>query len=205
MIMLEFNFQERSGNETMSMSSFSSLKNGLLRMSDHDCVFPEVVIEKGDEDENLKVGMKVLTPCVTCGETPLDDLHFMNNRCEELQAALLAVEPYRPLYHWTPSSRRKQINRYGLRPAMPSTTSTEGYKAPYVCFADSPSWAWALSGGMKWAPTGNWDLWMTYLHNIEEPIVHATPDRPTGLYEVRSIHRLYKRNLWYVGSRMKWE
>jgi hypothetical protein len=172
-------------------------------MSDHDCKFPEVTIEKADEDENLKEGMKVLTPCLVCGETPLDNLEFMNNRAEELQAALLAVEPNRPLYHWAPRARTRQILRYGLRPAMRPSTSTEGYKVPYVCLADSPSWAWALSGEMKWTPIGEWDLWMCWLQDIKEPIVHATPDRPSGLYEVRTEHRIYKRDLWYVGSRLK--
>jgi hypothetical protein len=172
-------------------------------MSDHDCKFPEVILEDVDEDENLKEGMHVLIPCPECGQTPLDNLEFMQKRQKELEDSLLAVEPYRPMYHWAPESRRKGIIRYGLRPSMPSTTSTEGYRAPYVCYADSPSWAWALSGQMKWAPEGNWDLWMTYLDKIEEPVVHATPNRPSGLYEVRSIHRLYKRDLWYVGSRMK--
>jgi hypothetical protein len=172
-------------------------------MNDHDCKFPEVVIEKADEDENLKEGMKVLIPCPVCGETPLDNLEFMNNRANELQDALRAVQPYRPLYHWSPRVRMKQILRYGLRPGMRSTTSTEGLRVPYVCFADSPSWAWALSGQMKWAPSGDWDLWLTYMNDITEPILHATPDRPSGLYEVRTEHRVYKRNLWYVGSRTK--
>ena len=172
-------------------------------MSDHDCKFPEVEVEEADENDVLKAGMLVLIPCPVCGETPLDNIQFMNSRCEELQKSLIAVAPYRPLYHWAAVARRKQIIRYGLRPSMRSTTSTEGYKAPYSCFADSPSWAWALSGEMKWAPKGVWDLWMTYLDKIEEPIVHSTPDRPSGMYEVRTIHRLYKRDLWFVGSRTK--
>ena len=172
-------------------------------MSDHDCIFPDVIIEEADEDENLKAGMHVLIPCPTCGETPLDNLEFMQARQKELEEALIAVEPYRPMYHWAPATRRKQINRYGLRPGMRSTTSTEGYRAPYCCFADSPSWAWALSGQVRWAPKGEWDLWMTYLNKIKDPVIHATPDRPSGLYEVRGLHRLYKRDLWYVGSRIK--
>lgn len=168
-------------------------------MTQHECTFPEVVIEESYEDENLRAGMKVLVPC-TCGETPLDQFEFLHARGAELQAALLAQEPYRWLYHWAPASRRKQIIRYGLRPGMRPTTSSE-MGAPCVCFADSPSWAWSLSGGMRWTPDGEWDLWQTSLDRLTDPLVLATPDRPSGLYEVRTEHRVYKRDLWLVGSR----
>lgn len=171
----------------------------------HECEFPEVVIEEADESENLRAGMKVLTPC-TCGETPLDHFDLLEMHRKELQAALLAYEPFRPLYHWAPTVRRKQIIRYGLRPGSRPTTST-GMGAPCVCFADSPSWAWALSGGNRpgvRAPWDQWwDLWQTSLDRLTEPIVLGTPDRPSGLYEVRTEHRVFKRDLWYVGSREK--
>jgi hypothetical protein len=168
----------------------------------HDCLFPEVVIEGSDEDEGpLRAGMAVLVPC-ECGETPLDQIEFLHARDRELTAALLAQEPYRPLYHWAPSARRKQIIRHGLLPGRRPTTSSE-IGAPCVCFADSPSWAWALSGGMRWTPAGEWDLWQTHLDRLTEPLVLATEDRPSGLYEVRTEHRVYKRDLWLVGSRTK--
>jgi hypothetical protein len=166
----------------------------------HECEFPEVLIEERDEDGPLRAGMKVLIPC-SCGETPLDQFDFLHARSAELQSALLAYEPYRWLYHWAPTSRRKQILRYGLRPGMRPTTST-GYVAPCVCFADSPSWAWTLSGGMRWTPAGPWDLWQTSLDRLTDPLVLATDQRPSGLYEVRTEHRVYKRDLWLVGSRM---
>lgn len=169
---------------------------------DHLCSFPQIEIL--EEDGDLKKGMKVLSPCPECGETPLDHIEFSERRQKELQDALLAVEPFRPLYHWSPVARRKQINRYGLRPHMrPAVSVVEGYKAPYVCFADSPSWAWALSGAMNWPPKGEWDLWMVYLDRLTDPIVHATPDRKSGLYEVRTEHRVFKRDIWYVGHRTK--
>lgn len=171
----------------------------------HSCEFPEILIEESDEDEHLVAGMKVLVPC-DCGEMPLDHLDFMTKRDEEMTAALLAVEPSRPLYHWSPTVRRKQIIRYGLRPAMPSVTSHE-WRAPYVCFADSPSWAWALSGGLRRQPIApwerEWDLWQTWQEALVEPQVLATPDRPSGIYEVRTEHRVFKRDLWLVGSRTK--
>lgn len=173
-------------------------------IEDHVCSFPQVEILESDEDDqgNLKVGMKVLAPCPICGETPMDHLTFTEDRSDELQKALLAVEPLRALYHWSPTRRRKQIIRYGLRPFMRRTTS-EGYRAPCICFADSPSWAWALSGGMRWTERGSWDLWMTWQDRLTDPVVLPSSERHSGLYEVRTEHRVYKRDLWYVGSREK--
>lgn len=170
-------------------------------MDNHDCKFPEVLIEEGDESGELKVGMRVLIPCV-CGETPYDSAEILHRHISELQEALLAQKPNCPLYHWAPVARRKQIIRYGLRPGMRSTT-TETHIAPYICFADSPSWAWALSGQMPHSPSGEWDLWMTWLEVVTDPTVLATSDRPSGIYEIRTPNRVYKRDLWYVGSRIK--
>lgn len=172
-------------------------------MAEHECQFPDFEILEADEGDVLQKGAHVLGPC-ECGETPFDHLDFLERRNQELEKALVAVQPYRPMYHWSPRERQKQIIRYGLRPGMRNTTTIEDYRAPYICFADSPSWAWALSGEQKRFPKGTeWDLWMTYLSDIQEPIVHATPDRPSGLYEVRTVHRLYKSKLWHVGSRIK--
>jgi hypothetical protein len=176
-------------------------------MTDHQCEFPEVLVEETDEDDLLKAGMKVLVPCRDCGQTPLEEFDFLHRHTQELQAALLATEPVRALYHWAPASRRKQIIRYGLIPGRRITTSTGSVTvsggSPCVCFADSPSWAWALSGGMRWTPGGEWDLWMTWQDKLTEPVVLAAPDRPSGLYEVRTAHRVFKRDVWYVGSRVK--
>jgi hypothetical protein len=167
----------------------------------HECEFPEVLIEETDEDGNLKAGMKVLVPCPVCGETPLEQFEFMQNHLTELNTALLAQEPYRMLYHWAPWKRRGQILRYGLRPGMRTTTSTGLLGGSCICLADSPSWAWTLSGGMPHAPGGQWDLWQTSLDRLTDPLVLATDERPSGLYEVRTEHRIYKRDIWWVGSR----
>lgn len=171
----------------------------------HECGHPEVLIEEVDEspDGVLRAGMRVLIPCPVCGETPLDSLATEQARNAELQAALLAHRPNMPLYHWSPRVRRKQIERYGLRPGMRATTTTGNLGAMCVCFADSPSWAWALSGGMDWTPVGEWDLWQTWLEALDDPVVLSTPDRPSGLYEVRTESRVYKRNLWWAGERTK--
>jgi hypothetical protein len=176
-------------------------------MAEHACEFPEVIIEEGDfgPDDPIKAGMKVLIPCPECGETPLDSLELLHTHTAELQTALLRQEPNRPLYHWAPVARRKQIMRYGLLPGKRPTTSSGGMGAPCVCLGDSPSWAWALSGGMPYTPDGEWDLWQTWLEALDEPVVLAdhTGSRPSGIYEVRTEKRIYKRNVWWVGSRLK--
>jgi hypothetical protein len=170
-------------------------------VTEHECSFPEVKILETEGE--LKAGMKVLIPCPVCGETPLDTIEFMENRQDELQAALLAYQPHIPLFHWAPATRRGQIERYGLRPKMRASTSLGNWKAPYVCLADSPSWAWALSGSNRWTVGGEWDLWMTWMAKVTQPSIQPAPDRPTGIYEVRTEHRIFKRDLWYVGSRVK--
>lgn len=172
-------------------------------MTEHICSFTEVKILEADAEGDLEAGMRVLIPCKDCGETPLDHIEFMDRRDEELSASLLAFQPHIPLYHWAPANRRRQIERYGLRPAMRPSTSLGEWKAPYVCLADSPQWAWALSGNNRWTQDGEWDLWTTWMARITEPIIQPTPDRPTGIYEVRTEHRIFKRDLWYVGSRVK--
>lgn len=171
----------------------------------HECVFPELEITESDEDDNLKAGMRVLIPCPECGDTPLDQMDMLQRYVTEYGLALTAAKPVMPLFHWSPAVRRKQITRYGLRPFMRVTTSTGedtgGY--PVICFADSPSWAWALSGGMRWTPDGEWDLWQTSLDRLTEPVVLPGEDRLSGIYEVRTEHRVFKRDLWWVGSRVK--
>lgn len=111
--------------------------------------------------------------------------------------------PPLPLFHWAPAERRKQIIRRGLRPSSRPTTNLE-WRAPYVCFADSPSWAWGLSGAMNWAPAGEWDLWQTSLDVLPVPVtVVPNPDRWSGAHEVRTPDRVPKSLLWLAGHRTK--
>lgn len=104
------------------------------------------------------------------------------------------------LYHWSPTARRGQINRRGL---VPGSRSVDGaWKPPFVCFADSPSLAWALSG----ANHGHhgpaiWDLWMTWL-SIPSGVEGLPFDHdPSQIKEYRVYERIYKRDLWMVGTR----
>lgn len=173
-------------------------------MAEHECRFPEVVIGERDDDGPLTAGMQVLTPC-ECGGTPLDEINWYSNTLEATQKALdlLLVSRLMALYHWAPAARRKQIIRYGLRPKMrPTTNASPDWVAPYVCFGDTADWAWALSGAQRGSPSGEWDLWLTRADLLTEP--HILPSSETnGIHEVRTEHRVWKRHLSYVGSRVK--
>ncbi len=103
------------------------------------------------------------------------------------------------LFHWSPTARRKQIIRYGLRPNMRPVVSTPGWKPPYVCFAESPSWAWALSGYFH-PEIREWDLWQTSMSRLGRYEVVETYDQHRW-HEVRSFERVFKRDLWYVATR----
>lgn len=167
-----------------------------------DCSYDEVIVEA--DDGPLRAGMRVLVPC-SCGETPYDEVARLIRDAANLQDAILALSPYRELFHWAPRARRKQIIRYGLRPRMRTTATTglDGWRAPWTCFADSPSWAWALSGDQPNAPAGDYDLWVTSLDRLVDPIVCESADRPSGMHEVRTRERVFKRDLWLAGTRTK--
>lgn len=112
----------------------------------------------------------------------------------------------RPLYHWSPRARRKQIQRYGLRPNMRPNIHTPGWKPPYVCFADDAAWAWALSGEMRHAPPGTYDLWQTYLGQMPDgslEFLAAFDGDDRDFHEVRVHARVYKRHLIWVAERVK--
>jgi len=99
------------------------------------------------------------------------------------------------LYHWSPSSRRKGILRRGLVPG--SRSVDRAWKPPYVCYADSPSLAWSLA---KHRPgVESWDLWMTRSDCLAgyEVLYFDNGTRK----EVRVYERIFKRDLWYVGTR----
>lgn len=79
------------------------------------------------------------------------------------------------------------------------STLTAGWRAPYVCFAETPSWAWGLSGAMR-PDILAWDLWQTSLDRLPEPELKPSYDEHRW-HEVRTAHRVYKRDLWYVATR----
>ena len=103
------------------------------------------------------------------------------------------------LFHWSPVSRRKSIERQGLRTGKPHAAHSEGWQADYLCFAASPSLAWGLSAKAINRP-GDWDLWMTWSNGFEKPLKRV---RWEGLEvkEYRTKENVPKSRLWYVGTR----
>ncbi|HEX8489329.1 MAG TPA: hypothetical protein VF642_12345 [Propionibacteriaceae bacterium] len=169
----------------------------------HD--FAEAIIGREDADGVLKDGMKVMLPCKFCHMGALEQLNEMGYYLEETQRAFTRLFAHRSvaLYHWAPSARRKQINRYGLRPGQrPTTHAGTNWRATWVCFADTPSWAWALSGGQESAPAGEWDLWQTYTDRLTDALILPSIEG-NGVHEVRTEHRVYKRDLWLAAGRVK--
>lgn len=168
------------------------------------CMFPEVEIGDDQLPESvLREGMKVLLPCISCGQTPKMHMDWQDSTAEELEKALNCAlqTSHRVLYHWAPADRRAQIIRYGLRPSMrPTTNVSLDWRAPWVCLATDPNWSWALSGGQRGARRGEWDLWLTYADRLTEPYVVPRPEG-NGIHEVRTKHRIYKRHLVFVGTR----
>lgn len=106
-----------------------------------------------------------------------------------------------PLFHWSPAERRGQIVRYGLRPRMRPTISTPGWRAPYVCLAETPSWAWALSGmrAERDREPGHWDLWQVDVNGLLGETVPTYDEH--RWHEVRVQERIYKRRMWHVATR----
>lgn len=105
-----------------------------------------------------------------------------------------------PLYHWSPTTRRGQINRRGLVPGSLSTDRL--WRPPFVCFADSPSLAWALSGMTGRGPeVASWDLWMTWSDVPSGMEAILFDDDRSRVKEYRVYERIYKRDLWYVATR----
>jgi hypothetical protein len=105
------------------------------------------------------------------------------------------------LYHWSPKSRRQSILKLGLVPGKLSVDKT--WRPPYICLSSSPYSAWLLSPFMNGlgfdgeAPvTEDWDLWMTYSSKVKN--LRQRKDYPC---EYRTRYRVYKRDLWFVGSR----
>lgn len=106
------------------------------------------------------------------------------------------------LFHWSPTERRGQINHLGLLPSSRPTTNValedgRPWRAPYVCFCPSPSWAWALSGRFR-PDVASWDLWQVWRSWLPR---NRAIWEAGKIKEVRAFERVYKRHLWYVATR----
>lgn len=102
------------------------------------------------------------------------------------------------LFHWSPTDRRASIIRRGLEPGHLSADRL--WKPPYVAFADTPSLAFSLSVQYK-RDIESWDLWMTWRSRIGG-CEQLPDDRDGTCKEYRVYERVYKRDVWYVGSRV---
>lgn len=98
------------------------------------------------------------------------------------------------LYHWSPISRRKQILKKGLCPGSKSRCGQ--WHPPYICFSDSPSFAWGASAVFS-RESGEWDLWMVWTDRLEG--YEKLPGNKPAEYRV--YHRIPKRDIWFVGTR----
>lgn len=105
------------------------------------------------------------------------------------------------LYHWSPTSRRGQIQRLGLVPGKPSLQGD--WRPPYVCFADDARLAWALSGAIH-PEVPEWDLWQVYPQDADRWEAIFDTYISSGRHyikEYRVYHRIFKRHVHYIGSR----
>lgn len=106
-------------------------------------------------------------------------------------------------YHWSPTLVRKRIQKSGL---MPNSLSRDGlWRPPYVCLSDDIQLAWNLSGRFheKEEDLGPWDLWEVWLGDNKGYEITPIDGEPYRIKEVRVYERIYKRNVWLVGSRSK--
>jgi hypothetical protein len=109
------------------------------------------------------------------------------------------------LYHWSPTDRRKSIQRSGLVPGKASVIGGRGYRVPVLCFSDNPMIAWNLSGRL-FPEVTSWDLWMMWsdVPSIMEEIPFDNGDDPAGEYIVKE-YRVYepvkRGDLWLVATR----
>lgn len=69
--------------------------------------------------------------------------------------------------------------------------------------AESPRTAWDLSGRFheKTEDLGPWDLWEVWLGEQEKIEILPFDNHPHIIKEIRIFDRIYKRNVWLIGSR----
>lgn len=110
------------------------------------------------------------------------------------------------IYHWSPTSNRASINKIGLD--INRKTLQGVWRPPYVCFSDDPKLAWYLSGRL-WPEINSWDLWMCHVSSQNsfdhyEVITDTYVDSGRHyIKEYRVYSRIYKRDLYYLGTKTK--
>lgn len=104
------------------------------------------------------------------------------------------------LYHWSPRERRDGISKEGLLVGKEHVAHTAGWVANYLCFSNSPSHGWALSGDFCARP-GLWDLWMIWSGQLEGPIYRRGDHGGLNPAEFRYFRDIPPGKLWRVGER----
>lgn len=114
-----------------------------------------------------------------------------------------------PVYHWSPTSRRREIRQNGLRPFSepvvsaggdPEDPDVEAHCWPYLCFGCDPAMAWGYSGDMGYvSEIEEWDLWQVRLEEGDE--IHYRAEFGPRIIEVRCATPIPADRCWLVGSR----
>lgn len=107
-------------------------------------------------------------------------------------------------YHWSPSTRRRSIERYGLRIGQPPVVNgiEDDFRAPWISVSASPLQAWWLSAGALQiggftdpAHPGHWDL---YEMDLTDLATQTTTDHHR---EIRVLVDVPPDRLEWVGKR----
>lgn len=112
--------------------------------------------------------------------------------------------PFDFLFHWSPSTRRKQIERRGLVPG--SLSVDRRWRPPFVCLSPNPKLGLAMcvesaDYGDRALSSGSWDLWvvdMAVLDGYE--LLFSDVDH--GVKEVRVYERIVQRDVVYLATRL---
>jgi hypothetical protein len=105
------------------------------------------------------------------------------------------------LYHWSPVVNHDSILRRGL--CIKHRSINGEWRPPYICFAPTPSLAWALSATHN-RHIKKWDLWCCWNDSVSgyEKLFQGDKNWPkTWPTEYRVYERIPKSRLWYVGTR----
>ncbi len=97
------------------------------------------------------------------------------------------------VFHWAPVSRRRSIERAGLKPG--SVSRNRQWRPPFISYSPDP--AWALASANSYHEVAEpMDLWQVDLD--EAPITHSetfshSPDPHAPVVEVRLYERIPAR------------
>lgn len=102
------------------------------------------------------------------------------------------------IYHWSPRRNRASILMHGLTPYKPAIR--HDFKPAYICFSNSPSYAWALSPAINRQIFTTWDLWMTW-SNVTSKLTRCRFNALPHAQEYRVTEAISPRKIWFVGTR----